>query len=165
MDTPENTEQLVRPGQIFVPRFALSLFAGIAAFVVIGLVVVMVMLSSNRAISQKQADFATVQSASPQNIVTQQANPASVTSDQIAAICGGGGSSTGWSMSQSELGDNPQVWSNVIINDAVSTSTGGENNNQANAQVGDNSPNATSRVGNTISQDTNAITGSAQSVN
>lgn len=155
MDTPENTEQLVRPGQIFVPRFALSLFAGIAAFVVIGLVVVMVMLSSNRATSQKQADLATVQSASPQNNITQQANPAAVTSDQIAAICGGDGSTTSWGMDHSELGDNPQVWSNVIINDAVSTSTGGENNNQANAQVGDNSPNATSRVGETIVQERN----------
>ena len=155
MDTPEINDETVRPGQVFVLRFALSLFAGIAAFVVIGLVVVMVMLTSNRAGSQKQADLATVQTASPQNSITQQANPTAVTSDQIAAICGGDDSTTSWGMDHSELGDNPQVWSNVIINEAVSTSTGGENNNQANAQVGDNSPNATSRVGDTIVQERN----------
>ena len=155
MDTPEINDETVRPGQVFVPRFALSLFAGIAAFVVIGLVVVMAMLTSNRAGSQKQADLATVQTASPQNSITQQANPTAVASDQIAAICGGDDSTTSWGMDHSELGDNPQVWSNVIINEAVSTSTGGENNNQANAQVGDNSPNATSRVGDTIVQERN----------
>lgn len=136
---------------MYLSKWAVGVITTLLGGVIIGLFTIVIMLVAQGAPGTGN-DVAMVESIAQPTTIIQ--NGTQLTAADIATICqasapGSWGSSAGWTLGNSQIGDNAQIWSNVIINAPVSASTGGHNNNQANSIVGSNSPGASAIGGNT----------------
>jgi hypothetical protein len=132
---------------MFVSKWTLGVVGAMFSIIVVGLfaVVIMLVAQSGTATSNQLSQAQPI--VAPATVIQTGTQ---LTAADIETICNSSsGGSFGWNLGNSQIGDNAQIWSNVIVNAPVSSSTGGHNNNQANSIVGSNSPGASAIGGDT----------------
>lgn len=146
---------------MFLSKWTLGVVGAMFSIVVVGLFAVVIVLAAQGTPAPTN-DLAQVETIAAPATVIQTGTQ--LTAADIETICNSsGGGSFGWNLGNSQIGDNAQIWSNVIVNAPVSSSTGGHNNNQANSIVGSNSPGASATGGNTTQMTNGQTTPSTSS--
>lgn len=146
---------------MYLSKWTVGVVGAMFSIIVVGLFAVVIMLVAQGAQPQSNQLAQVEPIVSPATVIQTGTQ---LTAADIETICNSsGGGSFGWNLGNSQIGDNAQIWSNVIVNAPVSATTGGHNNNQANSIVGSNSPGASATGGNTTQMTNGQTTPSTSS--